>query len=105
LTSRISGTPASVIRTPYIDKIGLALPWHLRVLKKNKLAKKYIVPFIHYLGIKKLERGATEPTWKTVWSAGQSVGMIDEILSCREIMEKLIHEYEYAVTHLPPLGR
>lgn len=103
LTTRLSGTPASVIRTDYIDKMGLTLPWYLKVLKDQKLTKKYIVPLIHFLGSKTLEEAAAGPTWKTVWSAGQSVGLIDEVLSCREIIEKLVREYEQALDQTPRL--
>lgn len=104
MTTRISGTPAAVIRTPYIEKIGLDLPWYLKMLKNQKLTKKYIVPLIHLLGMKQLEAAATGPTWKTVWSAGQSVGLVHEILSCEEIMNKLVKEYEQAAL-FPPLSK
>lgn len=103
LTSRISGTPASVINTKYIEKMGLTLPWYLKLLKNQKMTKKYIVPLIHFLGSKALEEAATGPTWKTVWSAGQSVGLIDEILTCRGIMEKLVFEYENSLLNCPRL--
>ena len=103
MTTRVSGTPAAVIRTPYIDKIGLDLPWYLKVLKDQKLTKKYIVPLIHFLGTKALEEAATGPSWKTVWSAGQSVGLIEDILSCKEIMEKLVTEYEECLRKAPRL--
>jgi nitronate monooxygenase len=93
MTTRVSGTPAAVIRTPYIDKIGTDLPLALRILKDHPLTKKYAVPLIHFLGMKSLEQAAVNPTWKTVWSAGQSVGLVHEILSCQEIMEKMTAEY------------
>jgi nitronate monooxygenase len=103
MTTRISGTPAAVIRTPYIDKIGLDLPWYLKVLKDQKMTKKYIVPLIHFLGTKKLEEAANGPSWKTVWSAGQSVGLIHDIISCREIMENLVKEYDECLKQAPQL--
>jgi nitronate monooxygenase len=103
MTTQLSGTPAAVIRTPYIDRIGLDLPWYFKLLKDQKLTKKYIVPLIHYLGSKALEEAATGATWKTVWSAGQSVGLINEILSCDAIMKKLIKEYEECMTKAPRL--
>lgn len=103
MTTRLSGTPAAVIRTPYIDKMGLDLPWYLKVLKDQKMTKKYIVPLIHFLGSKSLEQAATGPTWKTVWSAGQSVGLIEDILSCEEIIEKLVREYEECLNKAPRL--
>lgn len=103
MTTRISGTPAAVIRTPYIDKIGLDLPWYLKILKDQKMTKKYIVPLIHFLGSKSLEQAATGPSWKTVWSAGQSVGLIHDVLSCREIVEKIVQEYEACMSSAPRL--
>ena len=97
LTSRISGTPAAVIKTPYIEKMGTDLPWIVRQLKANARTKNYIVPLIHWLGMKTLETAAVQPTWKSVWSAGQSVGLIDDILPVREILKNLVAEYEEAV--------
>lgn len=101
LTTRVSGTPASVIRTPYIEKQGTDLPFLVRLLKENPYTKKYAVPLIHYLGMKALEEAANKPTWKNVWCAGQSVGLVDEILGTREIVEKLVREYHSAVAALP----
>ena len=92
---------AAVIRTPYIDRIGLDLPWYFKVLKNQKLTKKYVVPLIHYLGSKALEEAATGATWKTVWSAGQSVGLVHEIISCDQIMKNLVREYADCIAHLP----
>lgn len=103
LTTRISGTPASVINTDYVKKMGLELPWALEKLKSLPQTKKYVVPLIHLLGMKALEKAANKPTWKTVWSAGQSVGLVHEILSCQEIMEKFVQEYQSCLAGLPPL--
>jgi nitronate monooxygenase len=70
-------------------------------MKNQKLTKKYVVPLIHWMGMKQLEQAAAGPTWKTVWSAGQSVGLVDEILSCDAIMQKLVREYGETVTSVP----
>lgn len=103
MTTQLSGTPAAVIRTPYIDRIGLDLPWYLKALKNQKMTKKYIVPLIHLLGTKALEEAARGATWKTVWSAGQSVGLIEEILSCDDIMKKLLREFDECMKRAPQL--
>ncbi len=103
MTTRISGTPAAVINTPYIQKLGLDLPWYLKALKNQALTKKYIVPLIHFMGTKALEEAATGPSWKTVWSAGQSVGLIEDILSCEDIIKKLVNEYEECLQNTPRL--
>ncbi|QDK45759.1 nitronate monooxygenase [Bdellovibrio sp. ZAP7] len=104
MTTRVSGTPAAVINTPYVQKMGTDLPWAMKVLKDHKLTKKYMVPLIHLMGMKSLEEAAVKPTWKTVWTAGQSVGLVEEILTVREIYKKLISEYEESVNNLNQLG-
>jgi nitronate monooxygenase len=101
MTTRVSGTPAAVINTPYVQKMGTDLPWLIKTLKENPLTKKYVVPLIHLAGMRALEQAATKPTWKTVWSAGQSVGLVHEILSCRAIVEKLVREYNQVLVTMP----
>lgn len=100
MTSRVSGTPAAVINTEYVKKLGTDLPWALKVLKQSPLTKKYIVPLIHLMGMRTLEAAASKPTWKTVWSAGQSVGLVKEILPTEEIYKKLLVEYQEALERL-----
>ncbi|HWU43312.1 MAG TPA: hypothetical protein VN132_07740, partial [Bdellovibrio sp.] len=104
MTTRVSGTPAAVINTPYVQKLGTDLPWAFKILKEHKLTKKYMVPLIHLMGMKSLEEAATKPTWKTVWSAGQSVGLVEEILSVQEIYQKLVSEYADSVQRVSRLG-
>lgn len=101
MTTRVSGTPASVINTDYVKKIGTDLPFWVELLKNNPKTKKYAVPLIHLLGMRSLESSASKPTWKTVWSAGQTVGLIDEILPCKEIIETIIKEYTQTLHQLP----
>jgi len=101
LTSRISGTPATVIRTPYTEKMGSDLPWAINILKSHPLTKKYVVPLIHYLGMKALEGAIEKPTWKSVWCAGQSVGLIESELSCKEIVYRMMNEYKKALEEMP----
>lgn len=101
LTTRVSGTPASVINTDYVKKMGTDLPWAVKILKDHKLTKKYITPLIHLLGMQALQTAAERPTWKTVWSAGQSVGLIHSVYSCRQIIDDMIVEYKNTVENLP----
>lgn len=101
MTTRVSGTPAAVINTDYVKKLGTDLPWLLKSLKDNPMTKKYVVPLIHLMGMKALEKSARNPSWKTVWSAGQSVGLVDDILATAEIYRRLVAEYHEAKARLP----
>lgn len=103
MTTKISGTPAAVINTPYIEKSGTDLNFILEKLKNIEATKKYIVPLIHYLGSQVLEKSASgeKPSFKTVWSAGQSVGLIHNVQSVEEIFRTFIDDYEKTLIDLP----
>lgn len=83
MTLKISGTPAAVINTPYVKKVGLDLNPMEKLLYKFPQTKKYMKMARYYIGSKALEKAAGTTTWKEVWSAGQGVGLIDEILPRR----------------------
>lgn len=93
MTRRISGTPAAVIRTPYIDKVGLDLHPVEAFLRKHPLTMKYAKLMRMMLGSKSLEAAANKTTWKTVWSAGQGVGLIDSIEPAGDVVKNLAREY------------
>lgn len=90
ITERISGTPCTVINTPYVQKVGTKQPWIERILNKNKSLKKWVKMFRFYIGMKATEKAATEVTYKTVWVAGPSIENTKEILPVKEIIKQLI---------------
>jgi nitronate monooxygenase len=96
LTKRISGTPAAVIRTPYVEKLGLDLNPLEEFLMKNNLTKKYTKMARSLWGAHLLKRAAQNTTWKEVWSAGQGVGLIEDVLPAAEILQRLMREYREA---------
>ena len=100
MTLRISGTPASVIKTPYIAKVGLELNPLESLLYRYPQTKKYMKMMRYYLGSRALEKAATGTTWKEVWSAGQGVGLIEDILPAGKIIERLADEYYCAIAKL-----
>ncbi len=93
MTRRISGTPAAVINTPYIQKIGLDLHPVEKFLRSHPLTMKYAKLMRVVMGSKSLEAAATNTTWKTVWSAGQGVGLIEDIKPAAEIIKQIASEY------------
>lgn len=101
LTKKVSGTPLSVIRTPYIEKSGLELSWVESKLLKNQKTKKYIRLLRHWIGSEALKKAVLGPTYKEVWSAGQGVGLIDEVLPVQQIMDEMVQEYGDSLKILP----
>lgn len=94
LTKKVSGTPCSVIKTPYIEKMGTELNFIENYLHKSPHTKKYMKMLRAYVGSKLLEKAVGMPTWKEVWSAGQGSGLINEILPAQEITYRLAQEFK-----------
>lgn len=90
VTERISGTPCTVINTPYVQKVGTKQPWIEHLLNKNKKLKKWVKMFRFYIGMKATEKAATEVTYKTVWVAGPSIETTHAIEPIAEIIKKFI---------------
>ncbi len=89
MTERISGTPCTVINTPYVKKIGTKQTWLESVLNKNKRLKKWVKMVRFSIGMKATEKAATQATYKTVWVAGPSIEHTTKILPIKEIVKKL----------------
>ena len=90
MTERISGTPCTVINTPYVQKIGTKATWLESVLNKNKKLKKWVKMIRFSIGMKATEKAATKATYKTVWVAGPSIEYTKAILPTKAIIEHLV---------------
>jgi len=89
MTERISGTPCTVINTPYVQKIGTKQTWLESVLNKNKKLKKWVKMIRFTIGMNAATKAATKVTYKTVWVAGPSIEYTKSILPTRDIIKKL----------------
>ncbi|MTI39097.1 nitronate monooxygenase [Fulvivirga lutimaris] len=93
MTTKLSGTPCTVINTPYVQEIGTKQTWLERLLNKNKTLKKYAKMLTFYKGMKSLEKAAFGATYKTVWCAGPSIEYVNKVQPVNEIVEQLISDY------------
>ncbi len=91
MTERISGTPCTVINTPYVQKIGTKETWIESVLNKNKKLKKWVKMIRFSIGMNATTKAATQATYKTVWVAGPSIEYTKEILPTKAIIDKLVN--------------
>ena len=96
MSTKVSGTPCTVINTPYVQKIGTEQNVVESLLSKNKKLKKYVKMLTYYKGMKAAENAAFAATYKTVWCAGPTIEFIDKIEPVSEIVERLINEYHEA---------
>ncbi|OFZ27816.1 MAG: 2-nitropropane dioxygenase [Bdellovibrionales bacterium RIFOXYB1_FULL_37_110] len=89
VTNKISGTPCTVIKTPYVEKIGTQQNCVEAFLNSNKRLKKIAKFFITYKGFSLLKKAAFGANYKQVWVAGKSIEYVDKIRPLREIVERL----------------
>lgn len=94
MTTKLSGTPCTVINTPYVKDIGTQQTWLESVLNKNRTLKKYIKMITLYKGMKLLKKATLGATYKTIWCAGSSIEYVDTIRPVKDIIENLVREYE-----------
>lgn len=90
MTERISGTPCTVINTPYVQKIGTKSTWIENLLNKNKSLKKWVKMIRFSIGMKATEKAAKKATYKTVWVAGPSIEHTKAILPVKDIIKHLV---------------
>jgi nitronate monooxygenase len=100
LTEKISGTPCTIINTPFAKKIGYKQNWIERLLSNNSKTKKYFKMWVQLSGMKKLEQSVKPGNYQTLWCAGQSVELINDILPCKVIVARMKLETTLAFEHL-----
>lgn len=93
MTTKLSGTPCTVINTPYVQRVGTSQNWFERLLNKNKRLKKWVKALVFVRGMKSLQKAAFSSTYKTVWCAGPSIEHVTSIKSVSQIIDELKLDY------------
>ncbi|MBP9082138.1 MAG: nitronate monooxygenase [Bacteroidia bacterium] len=104
MTERLSGTPCTIIDTPYAKKIGYRQGWLERFLSKNSTTKKYFKMLVQINGMKKLEKAVKPGNYNNLWCAGKSVAVIHDIKSCSEIVNTMESEMKASLQELNTIG-
>ena len=92
MTTKLSGTPCTVINTDYVKKIGTEQNPLESFLNKNRKVKKWAKALTFYKGSKALEKAAFQATYKTLWCAGPSIEFVDSIKPIEEIVKDITQE-------------
>jgi len=90
VTQKISGTPCTVINTPYVKKIGTKETWIECLLNRNKQLKKWVKLLRYLKGTNDVENAAMTATYKTVWVAGPTIEHSTKIESVKNIIDRFI---------------
>lgn len=90
LTERLTGVPVSVIRTPYIERLGLQAGPLARWMLRGRRTKHLIRSAYALRSLWQLKRASLDPSGATeYWQAGKSVEGIDRIERAADIVRRL----------------
>ncbi|MBY0515672.1 MAG: nitronate monooxygenase [Bacteriovoracaceae bacterium] len=96
VTTKLSGSRCTVIKTPYVEKIGTDQNFIENFLNKNKQAKKYAKMITFWKGMKLLEKAAFSASYKSVWCAGTSIEFTEKQSSVAEVVDRFVSGFEKA---------
>lgn len=90
-TDKISGVPVSIIKTPFIESMGIHAGPVAKWLLKHPNFKHYARMFYTLKSVWQLKQSNQRgSSYKDFWQAGKSVETIDSVLTVREIIQELV---------------
>lgn len=102
LTERLTGVPVSVIRTPYIEKLGTKAGPIGRWMLKGRKTKHWMRMIYSVQSLWKLKRSSVRSfSYKDYLQAGKSVEGIEEILPVAEVVRRFRAAAEGAMNVAP----
>jgi nitronate monooxygenase len=89
LTERITGVPVSVIRTPYIERLGTKAGPFARWMLRGRRRKHWMRTLYALKSLWQLKRASLDESGsKDYWQAGKSVAGVDEVLPAGEVVRR-----------------
>lgn len=104
MTTKLSGSPATIIDTPEAKKLGYTQSWFEKFMSNNPRTKKWFKMLVQARGMKKLENSVLPNNYQKLWCAGKSVELITDIPSCEEIISQIKNEFKQKVNDLKNIG-
>jgi nitronate monooxygenase len=91
LTEKISGVPVSVIKTPYVEAMGLKASGLARYLLRGRKTKHWMRLFYTLKSAWALKRSLHKgASYQDFWQAGKSVEEINSILSVDDVFREFV---------------
>jgi nitronate monooxygenase len=91
LTERVTGIPLSVIRTPYVDKVGTKIGPLSKLLFKYPLTRKWMRMWYGITALRQFKRISLHGgSSKDYWQAGKSVANIHGIETAGDIVKRFV---------------
>ncbi len=93
LTERLTGVPVSVIRTPYVERLGTTVGPLSRWLFRGRRTKHWIRTFYGLRSLHQLKRSSVDGANQDYWQAGRSVDDIHAIVPAADIVREFAHVF------------
>jgi len=103
MTERLSGTPCSIIDTPFARSIGYKQGFLEKYLSRNRFTKKYFKALVHIRGLRQLEKAIQPGNYRNLWCAGKSSELVEEVRPISSIVNHLKLEMRDAFDQLSSL--
>jgi len=91
-TSKLTGTPLTVINTPYVQRIGTKMTLLEWLVNNSTFFKRYAKMILAWKGMRKVKKAAFKAGYQNVWCAGPAIESVKKILSVSEIINDLIRK-------------
>lgn len=89
LTERVTGIPLSVIRTPYVEKVGTKIGLISRFFFKQHMTKRWMRMLYGFLAVRKFKKISLQGgSSKDYWQAGKSVAAIHKVEPVADIIKR-----------------
>lgn len=86
LTERLTGVPVSVLRTPYVERLGTKVGPLARMMFKGRKTKHWIRTWYALRSLRQLKRSSVDGANGDYWQAGRSVDAIHDIRPAAQIV-------------------
>ena len=88
LTERITGVPVAVIRTPFIERMGMSIGPFARRLFRGRKTKHWMRSYYALRSLRQLKKASLDES-ADYWQAGKSVSEITSIKPAAEVVHEL----------------
>jgi len=93
MTTRLSGSPCTIIDTPQAKKMGYEQTWFEKYMSNNPNTKKWFKMLVQARGMKKLEASVLPNNYQRLWCAGKASELIEDIKPVAHIVADIKAEY------------
>jgi nitronate monooxygenase len=98
-TDKVDGFPGNFINNEDLNKVRLEKGIFEEIFSRSKKIKKGIS--LSRAARSLLAKDSSKVSYKTIFSAGHGVGLIDKVLSVEKIIHSMVNDYHELKTQLP----